>query len=81
MGYLHFVCGLPVEWLHEANKICLKNGRLYWVCCCIAKDLWRVLPCGIGVGAEVGVGVASVAGDFFAKPVGAGVGSGFAREF
>ena len=39
------------------------------------------MPCGIGVGAEVGVGVASVAGDFFAKPVGAGVGGGFVGKF
>ena len=33
------------------------------------------------MGAEIGVGVAPVAGDFFAKPVGAGVGGGFAGEF
>ena len=39
------------------------------------------LPCGIGVGAEVGVGVAAVAGDFFAEPIGAGVGGGFVGKF
>ena len=33
------------------------------------------------MGAEVGVGVAAVAGDFFAEPIGAGVGGGFVGKF